>query len=89
MLNCCVMHPHTGTAPGIMAWDGIVCHCRTPLVHIASTLNSQRYISEVLEHAVLPYIQRLPSTIFQQDNAQLQVSRNVQESFTHQIELHP
>ncbi|GFY19498.1 transposable element Tcb1 transposase [Trichonephila clavipes] len=57
MLNCCVMHRHTGPASGIMVWDGIGYHSRTPLVRIAGTLNSQRYISEMLEPVVLPYLQ--------------------------------
>lgn len=88
LLNCCVMHRHTGLAPGIMVWGGIGFHCRTPLVRIAGTLSSQRYVSKALEPVVLPYIQRLPSAIFQQDNARPHVARNVQEFFfTHQIEL--
>ncbi|GFY32927.1 transposable element Tcb1 transposase [Trichonephila clavipes] len=88
LLNCCVMHHHTGPAFGIMVWGVIGFHCRTPLVRIAGTLNSQRYISEVLEPVVLPYIQCLPSAIFQQDNARPHVARNVQEFFfTYQIEV--
>ncbi|GFW81140.1 transposable element Tcb1 transposase [Trichonephila clavipes] len=31
MMNSCVMHRHTGPAPGIMAWGGIGYHSRTPL----------------------------------------------------------
>ncbi|UYV77051.1 hypothetical protein LAZ67_14003030 [Cordylochernes scorpioides] len=46
MLNSCVMHRHTGLAPGIMVWGSIGYHSRTPLVRIAGTLDSQRYISE-------------------------------------------
>ncbi|GFU76167.1 transposable element Tcb1 transposase [Trichonephila clavipes] len=69
MLNSCVMHRHTSRAPGIMVWGGIGCHSRTPLIRIAGTLNSQRYISEVLEPVVLPYFQGLATAIFQQDNA--------------------
>ncbi|GFV47254.1 uncharacterized protein TNCV_4829101 [Trichonephila clavipes] len=69
MLNSCVMHHHTDPAPGIMVWGGIVYHSRTPLVRIADTLNSQRYISEVLEPVVLPYLQGLATAIFQRDNA--------------------
>ncbi|GFX06028.1 transposable element Tcb1 transposase [Trichonephila clavipes] len=53
MLNSCVMHHHTGPAPGIMVWSGIGYHSRTPLLRIAVTLYSQRYISEVLEQVVL------------------------------------
>ncbi|GFY14267.1 uncharacterized protein TNCV_3614561 [Trichonephila clavipes] len=59
MLNSCVMHRHTGSAPGIMVWGGIGYQSRTPLVLIACTLNSQRYISEVLEPVVLPYIVKM------------------------------
>ncbi|GFX09378.1 transposable element Tcb1 transposase [Trichonephila clavipes] len=69
MLNSCVMHHYTGPAPDIMVWGGIGYHSRTPLVRITGTLNSQRYISEVLEPVVLPYIQVLATAIYQQDNA--------------------
>ncbi|KFM64929.1 Transposable element Tcb1 transposase, partial [Stegodyphus mimosarum] len=60
MLNSCIMHSHSGPAPGIMVWGGTGYHSRTPLVRIAGTLNSQRYISELLEPVVLPYLQVLP-----------------------------
>ncbi|GFX56677.1 transposable element Tcb1 transposase [Trichonephila clavipes] len=79
MLNSWVMHLHAGPAPSIMVRVGIGYHSRTPLVLIASTLNSQCYISEVLEPIVLPYLQGLATAIFQQDNAQ----------DNHQIELLP
>ncbi|GFT76234.1 transposable element Tcb1 transposase [Trichonephila clavipes] len=54
MLNSCVMHRHTGPAPGIMVCVGIGYPSRTPLVRIAGTLNSHHYISKVLEPVVLP-----------------------------------
>ncbi|UYV80884.1 hypothetical protein LAZ67_19002094 [Cordylochernes scorpioides] len=83
MLNSCVMHRHTGLSPGIMVWGGIEYHSRTPLVRrIAGTLNIQHYISEVLEPVVLPYLQGLPTAIFQQDNARPHVACIVQR-------LHP
>ncbi|GFY29889.1 transposable element Tcb1 transposase [Trichonephila clavipes] len=69
MLNSCVMHHYTGPALGIIVWTGIGYHSCTPLVRIAGTLNSLRYISEVLEPVVLPYLQGLATAIFQQDNA--------------------
>ncbi|GFS83703.1 transposable element Tcb1 transposase [Trichonephila clavipes] len=56
MLNSCVMLRHTDPVPGIMVWGGIGYHSRTPLVRTACILNSQCYISEVLEPVVLPYI---------------------------------
>ncbi|GFU57883.1 transposable element Tcb2 transposase [Trichonephila clavipes] len=90
MLNSCVMHRHTDLVPGIMVWGGIGYHSRTPLVRIADTLNSKRYISEVLEPVVLPYLQDSATAIFQQDNARPHVARIVQRFFVnHQIELFP
>ncbi|GFX64101.1 transposable element Tcb1 transposase [Trichonephila clavipes] len=90
MQNSCFMHRHTGPAPDIMVWGGIGYHSRTPLVRIAGTLNSQRYISKVLEPVVLPYLQGLATAIFQQDNARPHVARIVQRFFVnHQIELLP
>ncbi|GFS94133.1 transposable element Tcb1 transposase [Trichonephila clavipes] len=59
-------------------------------VRIAGTLNSQRYISEVLEPVILPCLQGLATAIFQQDNARPHVVRIVQRFFVnHQIELLP
>ncbi|GFU02157.1 transposable element Tcb1 transposase [Trichonephila clavipes] len=88
MLNSCVMHHYTGPAPGIMVWGGIGYHFHTPLVRIAGTLNSQRYISEVLEPVVIPYRQGLAIAIFQQDNACPHVACIAQRFFVnHQIEL--
>ncbi|UYV62937.1 hypothetical protein LAZ67_2002555 [Cordylochernes scorpioides] len=59
-------------------------------VRIAGTLNSQRYISEVLEPVVLPYLHGLPAAIFQQHNAGPHVARIVQRFFVNrQIELLP
>ncbi|PRD26311.1 UNVERIFIED_CONTAM: hypothetical protein NCL1_38468 [Trichonephila clavipes] len=50
------MHRHTAPAPGIIVWGCIGFHCHTPLVRIAGTLNSQRYISEMLAPVVLQYL---------------------------------
>ncbi|GFY12956.1 transposable element Tc3 transposase [Trichonephila clavipes] len=90
MLNSYVMHRHIGPAPGIMVWGGIGYHSRIPLVRIAGTLNSQHYISEMLEPVVLPYLQGFATSIFQQNNARPHVARIVQRFFfNHQIELLP
>ncbi|GFY05764.1 transposable element Tcb1 transposase [Trichonephila clavipes] len=80
MLNSCVMHRHTDPAPDITVWGSIRYHSRT-LVRIAGTLNSQRYISEVLEPVVLPYLQGMATAIFQQDNALPHVARIVRRFF--------
>ncbi|GFW87352.1 transposable element Tc1 transposase [Trichonephila clavipes] len=82
MLNSCVMLRHTGPSPGIMVWGVIGYHSRTPLVRIAGTLNSQRYISEMLEPIVLPHRLGLATAIFHHDNARPDVARIVQRSIT-------
>ncbi|GFV40138.1 transposable element Tcb1 transposase [Trichonephila clavipes] len=40
MLNNCVIHCHTGPAPGIMVWGGIGYHSCTSVVRIAGTLTA-------------------------------------------------
>ncbi|GFW11716.1 transposable element Tcb1 transposase [Trichonephila clavipes] len=73
-----------------MERGGIGYHSRTPLVRIAGTLNKQRYISEVLEPSVLPYLKDLATAIFQQDNARPHVTHIVQSFFVnHQIAMLP
>ncbi|GFV02605.1 transposable element Tcb1 transposase [Trichonephila clavipes] len=90
MLNICVMHRHTGPAPGIMVWSGIGYPSRTSLVRISGAENSHRYISEVLKPVVLPYFQGLTTAIFQQDNARPHLARIFQTFFVnHQIEFLP
>ncbi|GFV56218.1 transposable element Tcb1 transposase [Trichonephila clavipes] len=79
------MIQHTVPAPVIMVWGVIGYHSRTPLVRIGGTLNSQRYISEVLEPVVLPYLQGLATAVFQQDNARPHVARIVQSFFVNHL----
>ncbi|GFU21081.1 uncharacterized protein TNCV_4741611 [Trichonephila clavipes] len=64
MLNSCVMHRYTGSAPGIMIWGGIGYPSRTPLVRIVGTLNSQCYISEVLEPVTFLTCRAWPQSYF-------------------------
>ncbi|GFX47450.1 transposable element Tcb1 transposase [Trichonephila clavipes] len=49
------------------------------------TLNSQSYISEVLEPVVLPYLQGLATAIFQQDNARPHMACIVQRFFVNYL----
>lgn len=79
LLNYCLIYYHTSQAPNIMVWSGIGIHSCTLLVRIVSTLNNQRYISEVLE-LVLPYLQSLPSATSQDNNEWPHVAGNVQPS---------
>ncbi|MBJ5584651.1 transposase [Salmonella enterica subsp. enterica serovar Typhimurium] len=84
LFDTCIRHRHTAPSPGVMVWGAIGFDTRTRLVRIAGTLNSHRYISDVLEPVVLPYLQDLPAATFQQDNARPHVARTVQQFFTAQ-----
>ncbi|GFX87742.1 hypothetical protein TNCV_2190191 [Trichonephila clavipes] len=79
--------PHW-SCTGYYGMGGIGYHYCTPLVRIAGSVNSQRYIFEVLDPVVLPYLQGLGTAIFQQDNARPHVARIVR-IVNHQIELLP
>ena len=53
-----------------MVWGGISWRYRTPLVVIEGNLTSKRYIDEVLESVVVPFLQNHADvTLYQQDNA--------------------
>ncbi|GFV95382.1 transposable element Tc1 transposase [Trichonephila clavipes] len=63
MLNSCVMHRHTGPAPGIMVWGGIGYHSRTPLVRIAGLGYSPRIVQRFFVNPqieLLPWLGRFP-----------------------------
>ncbi|GFV87960.1 transposable element Tcb1 transposase [Trichonephila clavipes] len=90
MLNSCVLHATLVLHRVLLYGGGIRYHSHTPLVRVAGTLNSQRYISESLEPVVLPYLQGFATAIFQLDNARPHVARIVQRFYVnHQIELLP
>ena len=73
-LEACIRHRHTGVSPDVMVWGAIGYTSRSPLVRIDGTLNSGRYISDVLRPVALPFIRSLPNPTFQQDNARPQVA---------------
>lgn len=78
----CIIERHSGRTPGVMVWGAISYHGRSQLLRIVGNLNSNRYIGEVLEPEVVPFLQGIPGAIFQQDNARPHVARNVQDFFS-------
>lgn len=77
----CIVERHSGQTPGVMVWGAISYNTRSPLLRIEGTLNSNRYLTEVVEPVVLPLLQTSPQATFQQDNARPHVARIVQAFF--------
>lgn len=86
----CIIERHSGRTPGVMVWGAIAYHGRSQLLRIVGNLNSNRYISEVLQPQAVPFLQSLPGAVFQQDNARPHIARTVQSFFaTRQVQLLP
>ncbi|GFX49044.1 transposable element Tcb2 transposase [Trichonephila clavipes] len=60
---------HTAPTADVMVWCAIAYNTRAPSVLIRDTMTAQRYVHDILQPHVLPFMQRLPGAIFQQDNA--------------------
>ncbi|GFY35916.1 transposable element Tcb2 transposase [Trichonephila clavipes] len=54
-------------------------HGRTNLLRIEDNLNSDRYVREVLQPEVVPFLQGIPRAIFQQDNARPYDAKSVRD----------
>ncbi|CAH2000175.1 unnamed protein product [Acanthoscelides obtectus] len=67
---------------GVMVWGAIAYGSRSPLIFIRGNMNAQRYIHEVLEPHLLPYLDTLANPTFQQDNAR-HVARVTIDFFQH------
>ncbi|GFX16800.1 transposable element Tcb1 transposase [Trichonephila clavipes] len=62
-----------------MIWDAIAYSTRSPLVLIHGTTTAQLYVHDILQPHVLPFMQRLPGAIFEQDNARPYTARVSQD----------
>ncbi|CAH2018799.1 unnamed protein product, partial [Acanthoscelides obtectus] len=67
----------------VMVWGAIAYGSRSPLIFIRGNMNAQRYIHEVLEPHLLPYLDTLADPTFQQDNARPHVARVTIDLFQH------
>ncbi|GFV31587.1 transposable element Tcb2 transposase [Trichonephila clavipes] len=62
-----------------MVWGPIAFNTRSSLVLICGTMTAQRNVHDILQPHVLPFMQRLPGAIFQQDNARPHTARVSQD----------
>ncbi|CAH1981761.1 unnamed protein product [Acanthoscelides obtectus] len=74
---------HVHHIVGVMVWGAIAYGSRSPLIFIRDNMNAQRYIHEVLEPHLLPYLDTLADPTFQQDNVRPHVARVTIDFFQH------
>ena len=71
-------------------WGVITYHGRSKLLRIEGNFNSNRYIREVPQPEVIPFLQYIHEAIFQQNNARPQVSKTDRDFFSAQhMQLFP
>ncbi|GFV52658.1 transposable element Tcb1 transposase [Trichonephila clavipes] len=73
----CAIERHSGLTPGVMVWDANSYHGQSNLLRIEGNLNSSRYVREVLQLEVIPFLQCIPGAIFQQHNSRPHVTKTV------------
>ncbi|GFY11189.1 transposable element Tcb1 transposase [Trichonephila clavipes] len=70
---------HTTATAAVMVWSSISYNTRSPLVLILGTLKALWYAHDILQPLMLPLMQRLPGSTFQQDNARPHTARVSQD----------
>ena len=66
--NCAIVEHVRYGGGSLMVWGGISVRSRTELLVLNGTLTGQRYINEVLQPVVLPFVQQ-NNVVLQDDNA--------------------
>ncbi|GFX27409.1 transposable element Tc1 transposase [Trichonephila clavipes] len=74
---------HTARTAGTMVWGGIAYDSRFTLIVMSGTLTSQRYVEDIFQPHVGPFLNGLPGAIFQQDNARPHTARVAQDFLLH------
>ncbi|GFU92533.1 transposable element Tc1 transposase [Trichonephila clavipes] len=75
----CVIERRSGLQPGFMVKGAISYHELSNLLRIEGNINSNRYVCEVLQLAVVPFHQDIPGAIFQKDNACPYVAKTIRD----------
>ena len=76
--NCAIVEHDRYGGGSLMVWSGISVRSRTELLVLYGTLTGQRYINEVLQPVVLPFVQQ-HHVVLQDDNARPHRARIVQQ----------
>lgn len=75
------MERHVNQTVGVMVWGAIGYGSRSPLVFGRGIMNAERYVADIIEPHLLPYLHTLPNPVFQQDNARPHIARVIMAYF--------
>ncbi|GFU73131.1 transposable element Tcb1 transposase [Trichonephila clavipes] len=67
----------------LRVWRHPACDSRSPLIVMRGTLTGQRYFDDILRPHVGPFLNGVPGSIFQQDNARPHTARIAQVLLRH------
>lgn len=66
---------HVHRTLGVMVWGAIAFGSRSRLLFIRGNMTAERYVNDVLQPIVVPYVRSIEDGIFQQDNARPHIAR--------------
>ena len=76
----CIRPRHLGPISGFMVWGAISYSSQSHLVFLQGRVNSSRYITQVVNAVLLPFLRQEGDVLFQQDNARLHTAAGTQLS---------
>ncbi|GFV43465.1 transposable element Tcb2 transposase [Trichonephila clavipes] len=74
---------HTARTPGVIVWWAIAYDSRSTLIVMRGTLMGDCYVDDIFRPHVGPFLNGLPMTIFQQDNARPHTATVAQDILRH------
>ena len=80
--DCCVKQVSHRGGGSVMVWEGLSWRHKTQLIVVDSNLTARRYIDEILEPEVVPFLcNNGDVTLFQLDNARAHSARPTMDFF--------
>ena len=83
-----VIEWHSGQKHGVIVWFAISYHGRLNFLRFEDNLHSNRNVRKTLLPEIVPFLQSIPRTIFQQDNACSDVIKTVRDFCSSQHKQH-
>ena len=88
--QCIDQRDRHGRGGKLMVWGGFTYDTKTALHVVQGNLTAARYVNQIIDPYVLPFVQRNQGTVFMQDNARPHTARHTQQHLrTHHVQPMP